>query len=72
MPSLNQSLYIEESVQSILDQNYPNLDLLILDGGTTDGGQEIINRYSNHLAYWQSRSDGGQTDTLVQGFSRAT
>jgi glycosyltransferase involved in cell wall biosynthesis len=72
MPSLNQSRYIEESIQSILDQNYPNLEFLILDGGSTDGSQVIIKRYSNHLAYWHSRHDAGQTDALIQGFYRAT
>lgn len=72
MPSLNQSRYIEESIQSILDQNYPELELLILDGGSTDGSQEIIRRYSDHLAYWHSRPDKGQTDALIQVFSRAT
>jgi glycosyltransferase involved in cell wall biosynthesis len=72
MPSLNQSGYIEESIQSILDQHYPNLELLILDGGSTDGSQEKIKSYSNHLVYWHSHRDAGQTDALIQGFSRAT
>jgi glycosyltransferase involved in cell wall biosynthesis len=72
MPSFNQACYIEESIQSILDQDYPDLEFLILDGGSTDGSRDIIKRYSNHLAYWHSRPDAGQTDALVQGFSLAT
>jgi glycosyltransferase involved in cell wall biosynthesis len=72
MPCFNQSMFIEESIRSVLDQNYPNLEFLILDGGSTDGSQEIIKRYSDHLAYWRSHRDKGQTDALIQGFSRAT
>jgi len=72
MPSLNQSKFIEEAILSILEQNYPRLEFMILDGGSTDGSQEIIKRYSDHLAFWQSRGDAGQTDALIQGFSHAT
>jgi glycosyltransferase involved in cell wall biosynthesis len=72
MPSYNQSRYIEEAIQSILDQNYPNLEFMILDGDSQDGSQEIIKHYSDHLTYWQSQRDKGQTDALIQGFSRAT
>ena len=72
MPSFNQARYIEESIQSVLDQEYPNLEFMILDGGSTDGSQEIIERYADQLAYWHSRRDKGQTDALIQGFERAT
>jgi glycosyltransferase involved in cell wall biosynthesis len=72
MPSLNQARYIEESIQSILDQNYPSLEFMILDGGSTDGSQEIIERYADRLTYWHSRPDKGQTDALIHGFERAT
>ncbi len=72
MPSYNQSQYIEESIQSILDQDYPSLEFMILDGGSSDGSQEIIQRYARHLAFWQSQPDKGQTDALIQGFERAT
>jgi glycosyltransferase involved in cell wall biosynthesis len=72
MPSFNQSRFIEESIQSILDQYYPNLEFMILDGGSTDGSTEIIKSYTNHLSYWHSRRDSGQADALIQGFSRAT
>jgi glycosyltransferase involved in cell wall biosynthesis len=72
MPSYNQSQFIEESIQSILDQDYPSLEFMILDGGSSDGSQEIIQRYGRHLAFWQSQPDKGQTDALIQGFERAT
>jgi glycosyltransferase involved in cell wall biosynthesis len=72
MPSFNQASYIEESILSVLEQNYPNLEFMILDGGSTDGSQGIIKRYSDQLAYWHSRSDKGQTDALIHGFERAT
>jgi glycosyltransferase involved in cell wall biosynthesis len=72
MPSLNQSRYIEEAIGSVLDQNYPNLEFLILDGGSTDGSQKIVQRYSSHLAYWHSGPDGGQTNALIEGFARSS
>lgn len=72
MPSFNQAAYLEEAINSVLDQEYPNLEFMILDGGSTDGSREIIERYSDRLAYWHSRSDKGQTDALIQGFERAT
>jgi glycosyltransferase involved in cell wall biosynthesis len=72
MPSFNQASYLEEAICSVLDQNYPNLEFMILDGGSTDGSQEIIARYADRLTYWQSQPDKGQTDALIQGFDRAT
>lgn len=72
MPSFNQAAYLEEAICSVLDQNYPNLEFMILDGGSTDGSQEIIERYADHLTCWHSRPDKGQTDALIQGLERAT
>ena len=72
MPSYNQASYLEEAICSILDQHYPNLEFMILDGGSTDGSIEIIKKYADKLAYWQSKPDMGQTDALIQGFERAT
>ena len=71
-PSFNQAQYIETTIKSVLDQGYPNLEYIIIDGGSDDGSAEIIERYSNHLAYWVSESDEGQTDALIKGFRRAT
>ena len=72
LPTLNQSAYIEETIKSIIDQKYKNLEFIILDGGSTDGSIEIIKKYADKLAYWQSKPDKGQTDALIQGFERAT
>ncbi len=72
MPSLNQAAYLEESICSVLDQNYRNLEFMILDGGSTDGSREIIERYSDRLSYYHSKPDKGQADALIQGFARAT
>lgn len=72
MPSFNQAQYLEEAIRSILDQKYPSLEFMILDGGSSDGSQEIIERYADRLTYWHSQPDKGQTDVLIQGFDRAT
>lgn len=72
MPSYNQVAFLEEAICSVLDQSYPNLEFMVLDGGSTDGSHRIIERYADHLTYWHSRPDKGQTDALVQGFEIAT
>jgi glycosyltransferase involved in cell wall biosynthesis len=71
-PSYQQAAYLEETLRSVLLQNYPNLEYLVLDGGSADGSAAIIERYAPHLAYWQSRADRGQADAINQGFDRAT
>ncbi len=71
-PSLNQAQYLEATIKSILDQKYPNLEYIIIDGGSDDGSVEIIQRYSDHLAYWVSEPDEGQTDALIKGFQRSS
>ena len=70
-PSYNQGRYIEATIRSVLDQGYPNLEYIVMDGGSTDGTEEVIEKYSEHLAYWVSEPDGGQTDALIRGFDRA-
>jgi glycosyltransferase involved in cell wall biosynthesis len=72
MPSYNQSQYIERSILSVLNQNYPNLDLVVIDGGSTDGTVDVIRKYSKYLSYWISEPDQGQSDALNKGFARAT
>ncbi len=71
-PSFNHGRFLEETIQSVLYQDYPNLEYIVMDGGSTDGSADIIRRYSDRLAYWVSRPDHGQTDALIQGFGRAS
>lgn len=71
IPSFNQGEYIEETIKSILDQPHNDVEILILDGGSTDQTVEIIKKYQEHIAYWQSKKDNGQSDAINQGFKRA-
>lgn len=71
-PSYNQAQFLEETMRSIHDQGYSELEHIVIDGGSTDGSVEIIKRYDDRLAYWVSEPDAGQTDALIKGFERAT
>src|SRR5688572_20955810 len=71
-PCYNQVHFIEECMRSILDQNYPNLEYIIIDGGSTDGTVDLIRKYEKHLAYWVSEKDSGLYHALHKGFSRST
>ncbi len=72
MPSYGQVDFLEEGLRSVLLQNYPNLEFIVNDGGSSDGSSEILARYAPHLAHLQSVRDRGQGDAINQGFDRAT
>jgi glycosyltransferase involved in cell wall biosynthesis len=69
--SFQQGKFLEATIRSVLGQNYPNLEYLIIDGGSTDGSVDIIRRYADQVSYWVSEPDEGQTHALVKGFKRS-
>lgn len=71
-PSYNQVRYLEGTILSIINQNYPNLEYVIIDGNSTDGSADIIKKYKNYLTYWISETDRGQANAINKGFTKCT
>jgi len=71
-PSFNQARYLEETIISVISQNYPNLEYIIIDGGSSDGSVDIIKKYEKYLKYWISEKDRGHGNALNKGFLHAT
>ncbi|MDR0305152.1 MAG: glycosyltransferase [Chitinispirillales bacterium] len=71
-PCYNSGKYLEETILSVLQQNYPNLEYIIIDGGSTDNSLDIIKKYQDKLTYWVSEKDNGMYDAIQKGFEKST
>lgn len=72
VPSLNQGRFIGETLRSIVEQDYPNLELIVVDGGSTDNSLAVIEEFEPHIAWWVSEPDGGQAAAINKGFQKST
>lgn len=72
VPSYNQAEYLEKTLRSVIDQEYPGVELIVIDGGSDDGSVDILTKYDEHISFWVSEPDEGQTDALIKGFNKST
>jgi glycosyltransferase involved in cell wall biosynthesis len=71
-PSFNQGHFLQKTIESVLNQNYPNLEYFIMDGGSTDNSVDIMSQYDDQITKWVSEPDRGQSDAINKGFQMAT
>jgi glycosyltransferase involved in cell wall biosynthesis len=71
-PSFNQAQFLEETILSVINQNYPNLEYIVIDGGSTDHSIDIIKKYHDKITFWVSEKDNGQSEAINKGFKKAT
>jgi glycosyltransferase involved in cell wall biosynthesis len=72
VPNFNGGRHLEAALRSLIDQNYPNLEIVVVDGGSSDHSVEIIQRYVSHIRWWVSEKDSGQADAINKGFAHCT
>ena len=72
IPSYNQGQFLEETILSVVNQHYPNLELFVVDGGSNDNSADIIKKYESHISWWISEKDKGQSNAINKGFSKAS
>lgn len=72
IPSFNQGRFLADTLRSIIDQNYDDVEIIVMDGGSSDNSVEVIRSFEKHIAFWQSKKDAGQSNAINNGFKKAT